>query len=279
VWLPEKRYMKIKSGTTLTNFISVNSLFSQEQVPIHALVDWSAGGFVFNGARKKTGSLLVSSARFKSLEQHFSTIQEQWRIDRVDAQKYLNVIVRAAATCPNTKFTITTRVLNFLRRHGAALLIEIWESAELISSGPDLTMDTDELRFSDPRTVYAKIRIAGQNLDPEVVTSALNLEPSWSWAPGNINPWNEPYTFGAWSLSTENATKIDATSLEQHCLYLLDLLYGQRSNLRRLRELGFLCQFVIFWEANYYVTKTILSSDAVAKLASFGIDIVCDVYF
>ncbi|MBS1998131.1 MAG: DUF4279 domain-containing protein [Cyanobacteria bacterium SZAS LIN-2] len=277
--MPEKGYMKTKSGTTRTNFISVNCLFSEEPAPIQALVDWSSGGFVFNEALKNTCSLLVSSARSKSLEQHFSTIQEQWRIDRIEAQKYLNVIVRASATCPNTKFTISHRELNFLSRHDGALLLEIWESSELIASGPDLTMDREELRFSDPYLVYAKLRIAGQHLEPEDVTSALKLEPSWSWAPGDIDPWNEPYTFGAWSLSTENAKKIDATSLEQHCVYLLDLLYGQRSNLRRLREQGFLCQFVIFWEANYYVTKTILSSDVVAKLASFGIDIICDVYF
>ena len=70
---------------------------------------------------------------------------------------------------------------------------------------------------------YAAFRLAGDTLDPDEITVALELQPSLAlkkgqeMPAGRIGPARRQPT-GVWSLSTDEV--ISSTSLERHLLHL-----------------------------------------------------------
>lgn len=271
--------MTDKIGTTKTRFIGISCLFTNELEPIDSLVNWSAFGYEFNENTSKCGLLLTTTTKGLSLEQHIALIAEQ-SYKYYGKYRSLNVILKAAATCPNTQFVISSRDLSFFRMNNASLIIELWESLNLFEAGESEGIDSDAELFSIPCEVYGSFRVAGYTLDPDDITKLLRIEPTSSFCRDNINPRNnEVYEFGKWSVSSEDRTGVNSKSLEQNFQWLLQLLSGKRSNLRQIRELGLDSIFFMFWEADYYVTKSIITAKTLAELDTFKTDIVFDVYF
>lgn len=265
--------------STKTEFLSLICRFSNEQEPLNSLISVNQPGSIFRNDLNDFGTILVTSGKGKSLNQHIANMNEQ--LSLLEQQyRTMNAILKAAANAVNTKFVISSSDITFFRKRNASLLLEVWESSDLLVNNFPKSVDSDEDFFSTPGELYGDFRIAGVDLEPDEITDILKIEPTSSFRRGDINPRNnKEYEFGKWSISTEGRIDVSNSSLDDNFRYLLNVLSGQRSNLRRIRELGLDAVFFLFWEAQYFVTRSILSSEIIAELDSYKTDIVFDIYF
>jgi hypothetical protein len=198
--------MKIKFGTTQPEFLGFECQFSRLPIVLAQSLEWSLGGYTYKDSAAAKKVVIETSSQRKSLTQLIDDVTVQGNALKAEERKNLNVIFKVSATCPNTLFVITSHDLAFFRKHNASLLIEVWESSVSRLEGAD-TADAFNL---DPGQVYASLRIAANDLEPQHITDILKIEPTNSFCANDINQHQEKYGFGKWSVSTEN-TKLQSS--------------------------------------------------------------------
>jgi hypothetical protein len=92
--------------------------------------------------------------------------------------------------------------------------------------------------------------IAGETVNPKLLTEMLVLEPSYAWAKGDRHVGKSGRDLrrqmGHWSITTE---ELASKSMEEHCRHLLALLEGRESVVRELRNSGeYRVSMSIWWQ-------------------------------
>lgn len=97
---------------------------------------------------------------------------------------------------------------------------------------------------------YAMFVIAGEKVDPDLLTQTLSLEPSHAWSKGDLHFGNSRRELrrpiGHWSITTED---LASKSMEVHCSRLLALLEGRESTIQELRDReAYRISVIIWWQ-------------------------------
>jgi hypothetical protein len=128
---------------------------------------------------------------------------------------------------------------------------------------------------------YATLWILQEDLDPDVVTGALAIQPSWTRKRGEIrNPGAKRPVInkvGGWFLRT--ADVVHSRDVRRHIDWLLDQLEPRREVLAKLQAAG--CQTIIscYWLSYQGHGGPMLLPQNMARLASLGLELWFDVYF
>jgi hypothetical protein len=133
---------------------------------------------------------------------------------------------------------------------------------------------------------YATLRIFGEDLDPDEMTSRLGLRPSRSHRQGDPKPGADryeaqyghppsPYRQGYWSFETEEALGEDALT---HIDQLLEIAEARGDELAKIREAGYSVDIFIFWPNWHGHGGPYLDAGRMTRLGNLGIAISWDVY-
>ncbi len=127
---------------------------------------------------------------------------------------------------------------------------------------------------------HARFQISGDDLIPQTVTNRLGIEPSSSWAKGDLLPSRSGTIrrrTGTWMLESEG--RLQTTSLERHVLFLLTDLEPRAAVICAfLRETGFEASFACYWMSSSNHGGPIVSNDTVRRISQLGASIWFDFY-
>ena len=127
------------------------------------------------------------------------------------------------------------------------------------------------------KEVFVGFRIRSDILNPTALTSDLRIQPSRAWAKGDIIPskrlnsqTGQPIKrpWGMWHLDSKSL--IQTKKVEQHFLYLLDILEPQKDQLRIYlqRPTEYKISFYIRWQPYEAAGSYVVSANTLARAAS-----------
>lgn len=132
-----------------------------------------------------------------------------------------------------------------------------------------------------PSAVHASFGLYHEELDPEEITTRLQVQPSRCHRKGDQRLGKDgrvysPFSKGAWRLSSKG--KIDSLDANQHILWILDELSHCHFVLRQLRRDGYEMSLKCAWFASSDNTCPSLNVETIRRLAQFKLDFWFDVY-
>lgn len=125
---------------------------------------------------------------------------------------------------------------------------------------------------------HAWLRVMSEDLQPEAVTSLLDIQPTKTQVRGGLpRPSSKhPYKYGGWFL--ESKGQIQSRDSRRHLDWLLDHLHGKAAAITKLKEQGHLVDLCIRWDSVGHGGPTLNPSHMV-QLGELGIELFFDIYF
>lgn len=127
---------------------------------------------------------------------------------------------------------------------------------------------------------HATFRVLGDDLDPDVVTRLLGIEPTQALRRDQLVPTAtnvRRQETGVWLLKSEG--KVSSTSLERHLIYLLDRIEPQLAALAAYLAAGeATADFFCFWLSATGHGGPILSADVMRRVGATGAELGIDFY-
>jgi Domain of unknown function (DUF4279) len=145
--------------------------------------------------------------------------------------------------------------------------------------------NVDELYFSHIGRVGVDFVVSAKDLDPNIMTRVIQVEPASSAKCGDERkdykgrPLPKPSDEGFWTISSKE--KILSKDVNEHCIFLLGLLLPhQDSILDILRNINGNAYFDILWESSYLYAGTgpILSKEVIKGICLLNASIGFDIY-
>ncbi len=127
----------------------------------------------------------------------------------------------------------------------------------------------------------ASFQLRGPKLDPDVVTRAVEVEPSRAWQRGDpIGPGNDRTRGqGSWSIDSKRALSPQDAHLDEHLRWLLDQLEPRANELKEVvteQELK-----AEFWSGVYMEGANVdfeLPAKTLARIVALGATLRLDIY-
>jgi hypothetical protein len=125
--------------------------------------------------------------------------------------------------------------------------------------------------------VKVTFRFVGDNVNPEVITSTIGLQPSDAHAKGEIveKQPEQIYPTGFWGL--KSSIPPDRT-LEEHLENLLDILEPKASLIKKLRDIGLVPNFYCGCFIAGAATSFSLKADIFQRIANIGASLEYHLY-
>jgi hypothetical protein len=117
----------------------------------------------------------------------------------------------------------------------------------------------------------ATLRIYHKSFPSAFVTTALNIEPSYSQ---ESDP--KELQSSGWFLTTLDY--IPSRDVRRHLDFLLDQLHGHEDMLSKLRDEGWTMDVCCFWRSSTGQGGPTLSPSQMRRLSDFGLDCWFDIY-
>ena len=128
--------------------------------------------------------------------------------------------------------------------------------------------------------VQVTLRFVGDNVDSEVITSKIGLQPSRSHLKGELVTAypGRVYPTGLWSF---DSTISHHSSFEDHLINLLDVMESKASVIQELKGLGmqpnFYCGYFVGQETIESYIK--LGIDTLERMARIGVSLDLHIYY
>lgn len=153
-----------------------------------------------------------------------------------------------------------------------------WRGTTLTSKPSEIVQRAVD---TQPERVRATLRIYHPELNPEQITSLLEISPSVSWRKGDdAYGWTKKpgkkAPSGGWLLSSRQ--KVKSNNAIAHLEWLMDQLLGSGTVLKQLQDQGFMVDVVVGWHATSWNTTPALTPDIMRRLANQRLPIWFDVY-
>jgi hypothetical protein len=131
--------------------------------------------------------------------------------------------------------------------------------------------------FRSCAETYSTLRLVSASLDPDAISAALGLQPTWSGRKGEpISPRvNRIREENQWNLSTEHLTSHDH---RRHIEWLLKQITPAAAALERLHAAGVRGDVFTFWSSKTGHRGPIVSASQMRLLGELGFDSVFDLY-
>ena len=125
---------------------------------------------------------------------------------------------------------------------------------------------------------HAWLRVMGESLDPNAVTSLLQVQPTKTQLRGALpsEGSSHPYKYSGWFL--ESKAHVQSREARRHLDWLLVRLQDRHAELAGLKEEGNLVDICVRWDSVGQGGPT-LSPKQMALLGSLGIEVWFDIYF
>ncbi len=139
---------------------------------------------------------------------------------------------------------------------------------------------------SEPSTLvtFASLRLSGDRLKPNRITTVLNIAPTVAYRKGEIYKRSRGHEVrgrtGLWLLSSEGRTC--SSDLNEHIEYLLNTIFpdGADAKLEALREVmredGLEVDIGCFWHGEHGARPPVIRDDIRARLARIPAEIESD---
>lgn len=122
----------------------------------------------------------------------------------------------------------------------------------------------------------ATLRIYHDELDPDVVSSRLNLTPSESQKKGQALGPNRVAPIGGWFLRSKE--QVISKDVRRHVVWLLDQLAGREDQLLQLQDEGYRTDIFCYWRSAHGHGGPELDPELMQRLVSLRLSIGFDVY-
>jgi hypothetical protein len=127
----------------------------------------------------------------------------------------------------------------------------------------------------------ATFRLMGDLIRPDEITAKLDIQPSFSHAKGDTFESRAgllKYRSGMWALESEDA--LETTNLENHLLFLLDILEPASSTIVELiLKLSLSADFHCYWVSATSQGGPIISSKTLMRIANLHADLDFEIQF
>lgn len=127
-------------------------------------------------------------------------------------------------------------------------------------------------------STFARLRIMGENLEPETVSALLCLQPNRTQVRGELpQPTSKhPFRYSGWFLGTEG--RVQSRDARRHIDWLLLLLHGKADAIAQLKSEGNLVDICVYWESVGQGGPT-LNPSHMTQLGELGVELWFDIYF
>lgn len=124
---------------------------------------------------------------------------------------------------------------------------------------------------------YASLRIQHDTLDPDYISTLLQITPSWSWIKGIILPGKtRPTRTGIWGISSED--HIHSREVRRHIDWIMEKVRYKSDSIRELQQNGYKIDVFCFWSMSGTMAGLELSPHNCRDLAELNIPIGFDIY-
>jgi hypothetical protein len=129
----------------------------------------------------------------------------------------------------------------------------------------------------DPAMTNVFLRIEHDTAEPEALTAALGVTPTYSAKRGQLPAGGkgEPYPWNVWVLSSAYA--VVSKDTRAHFQWLLASVGSRGAEMRRLREQGYRVEIHCLWVSKGGYGGPELSPEIMGGLTDLGLDIYFDV--
>jgi Domain of unknown function (DUF4279) len=127
---------------------------------------------------------------------------------------------------------------------------------------------------------WATLRISGDRLDPDNVTTRLGIAPSRSHKAGDRHgeQGRMIWKHGQWSLTSQGV--IESTDLELHIEWLLDRIEPMHEKLQEItQQPDVTADIFCFWESESVNAGIDLAPSLMGRVASLRLSLGLDIYF
>ena len=124
----------------------------------------------------------------------------------------------------------------------------------------------------------ARLRVMGEELDPQAITLALGVEPTRTQVRGELPApgSNHPYKYSGWFLETQG--NVQSRDVRRHIDWLLSKVVGKGETFSKLRSEGHLTDVCCPWFSIGQGGPT-LGAAQMSGLSELGVELWFDVYF
>jgi len=128
----------------------------------------------------------------------------------------------------------------------------------------------------NPVMTHVFLRIEHDTAEPEVVTAALGITPTYSTRRGQLPAGGkgEPYSWNVWVLSSADA--VNSKDCRAHFQWLLAAVGSRGAELRNLRERACRVEIHCFWMSKSGYGGPELSPEIMRGLADLNVEVYFD---
>jgi hypothetical protein len=126
--------------------------------------------------------------------------------------------------------------------------------------------------------LYVSFILKGKYLYPQVVTDLLGIEPSKSFARGDLRSGNRKWPHGYWAL--ESSKYVESIDITNHLAWLMNKLEPVESKLIKLlvENPSFVAKISCFWIMSSDHENFTLGEELLARVGRLKLNIDFDIY-
>ncbi|MCC7355331.1 MAG: DUF4279 domain-containing protein [Anaerolineae bacterium] len=154
------------------------------------------------------------------------------------------------------------------------------ENDEVLKGKPVVLQTISFAEEDAVKELHANYRIRSDDLDPAEITRSLGIQPSRSWVKYEkylgkrfdpeteqvVPTWAKRPPWGMWSVNTEGI--VLSKKVEQHLLYLLELLEPKADRIKYYLEHCEAISCYVWWEPFDGHGSYVISSDILKRMAA-----------
>lgn len=263
--------------STVPIFISVQCAFFAEEVDWQNVLKFTSTGHEFNDLPFRS-EIYSTNAPNLNLSQHLATLKSSIEEAELHRETFCYVLIKLAAPSINTLFLFGIDELSFLNEIKADVFVEVWEDATAREMTKLVVLEDRHEQQTSPLVTYMSLRIAAETLDPDQITAELGLQPDDSFRAGDLYD-GRTLDFGKWSFSSKNKLVVNTADIGAHVTFLVSSLGLEQEIILRWKKLGYLVDFLLFWEAKSSFSMANLKHQEINLLQLMGTRLILDIYF
>lgn len=123
---------------------------------------------------------------------------------------------------------------------------------------------------------FATLRIIGKILNPQEVSTKLQLTPSEAKSAGDVRGKSGKWPHGYWELSSKD--HVHSAELEDHLAWLVTMIEPSSGRIKQLQQEGFNTDIFCFWETSSSQGGITISPELLKRIGDVHLALGIDIY-